>query len=465
MRRGSVIISPQVLPLGPVTRADFNELGAPVAQIDLESVGDEETAEVPFAKMISGLLTAADLIHQIKLELDGQFVMLQTSDFVQDKQRFYDGVGAGAQPTLSSATAVFTTADVGQPIESNYLPAGTTVLSRQSATQITCSNDLLGTAAGGIFRLTARPIGTGTRISGTVTEINVGSIFRGRIETEGLNVLPGGTVIIGKGPTKMTALTNGTFIWGNEDSGAAIGIYFDGRFFAGGLNPSLTPVAITAAGDLFVRNTATSVHAINIGAIDVTMSTPIILPTGGHFDTTLAIAIICLTAGAKIYYTTDGSTPDDTKPLYTGPFNITVTTTVKAIAYKLGEKSGVRTQTFTEDGGLTVSNPVCDPVGATYTPVGGVLTVELRCITPGSSIRYTLDGTTPSTTVGTLISPANGSTPPLGNFTLNANTIVKAIAYKTGLTSSGVITETYAISAGGGGGGGPSGGGRGNYPH
>ena len=52
--------------------------------------------------------------------------------------------------------------------------------------------------------------------------------------------------------------------------------------------------------------------------------------------------------GCDIYYTTDGSTPDDKAPPYEGEFELSATTTVKAIAYK-GELYGsVASKTFTK---------------------------------------------------------------------------------------------------------------------
>lgn len=67
---------------------------------------------------------------------------------------------------------------------------------------------------------------------------------------------------------------------------------------------------------------------------------PTISPWGGRFggrSTTVTLA--CETTSASIYYTTDGSTPDNTKTLYTGPFALTPGasgTTIKAIAIDTG---------------------------------------------------------------------------------------------------------------------------------
>lgn len=53
--------------------------------------------------------------------------------------------------------------------------------------------------------------------------------------------------------------------------------------------------------------------------------------------------------GTTVYYTTDGSTPNDQGNEYTDPFTITETTTVKAIAYDAdGNTSDMATKTFTK---------------------------------------------------------------------------------------------------------------------
>jgi uncharacterized membrane protein YgcG len=55
--------------------------------------------------------------------------------------------------------------------------------------------------------------------------------------------------------------------------------------------------------------------------------------------------------GARVYYTTDGSTPTSESTLYTEPFTLNATTTVKAIAIKDGVSSSVATKTFTKSSG------------------------------------------------------------------------------------------------------------------
>ena len=82
--------------------------------------------------------------------------------------------------------------------------------------------------------------------------------------------------------------------------------------------------------------------------ISGTVEMPVISPNAGLvFDTTL-VSITCATDGASIYYTTDGSTPDENATLYDNPFYVTSNTTVKAKAYKASfTESNVASATYT----------------------------------------------------------------------------------------------------------------------
>ena len=56
-------------------------------------------------------------------------------------------------------------------------------------------------------------------------------------------------------------------------------------------------------------------------------------------------------SGAEIHYTTDGSTPTADSTLYSAPFTLNSTTTVKAIAIKDGVSSAVASKSFTKSSG------------------------------------------------------------------------------------------------------------------
>jgi len=85
--------------------------------------------------------------------------------------------------------------------------------------------------------------------------------------------------------------------------------------------------------------------------------------------------------------------------------------------------------------GTTVGAPSFSPAGGTYS---STQSVTLSSSTSGASIRYTTDGSTPSSTVGTVYS---------GPLTVSGNATIKGIAYKTGLTTSAVTSATYTFVA------------------
>ena len=79
----------------------------------------------------------------------------------------------------------------------------------------------------------------------------------------------------------------------------------------------------------------------------VTVEAPTFEPKEANFEGAVTVTLACATEGASIYYTLDGSTPDETS-LTINPFTINATTTVKAIAVKGADKSAVAEKTYTE---------------------------------------------------------------------------------------------------------------------
>ena len=77
--------------------------------------------------------------------------------------------------------------------------------------------------------------------------------------------------------------------------------------------------------------------------------------------------------------------------------------------------------------------PSCSPAAGTYT---GIQTVTISSTTPGASIRYTTDGSTPTETLGTEYSTT---------ISVETSETIKAIAYKAGMTDSVVASAAYSI--------------------
>ncbi|MBO7586768.1 MAG: chitobiase/beta-hexosaminidase C-terminal domain-containing protein [Bacteroidales bacterium] len=168
------------------------------------------------------------------------------------------------------------------------------------------------------------------------------------------------------------------------------------------------------------------------------LPTPTITVTGDNAgpDTYYFTANVTLSVsepGAEIRYTTDGTTPTATSTLYTAPFNVTTTSTVKAIALKANyANSDVATQS------ITIAIPVV--ATPTLTPGTGIyadsVVVTMACATTDAQIRYTTDGTEPTAAATLYTAP----------ITLTANTTLKAKAFKANWTTSEMITATYTIA-------------------
>ncbi|MDD4198314.1 MAG: chitobiase/beta-hexosaminidase C-terminal domain-containing protein, partial [Paludibacter sp.] len=83
-----------------------------------------------------------------------------------------------------------------------------------------------------------------------------------------------------------------------------------------------------------IRVATTWVEAVAPASSTPTVSTPTFSPAAGTYYAAQNVTISIGTEGATIYYTTDGTDPDNTDTEYTTPIAVSATTTVKAIAYK-----------------------------------------------------------------------------------------------------------------------------------
>jgi hypothetical protein len=139
------------------------------------------------------------------------------------------------------------------------------------------------------------------------------------------------------------------------------------------------------------------------------------------------------TGGATVYYTTDGSTPTTASSVYAGPITLTQTTTLKAMAAASGmTNSAVASATYTIQ--QRVATPTFSPAGGTYVLN---LTVSIADATPGATIYYTTDGSTPTTSSAVY----TGSIVLLPLTT----TTIKAIAVAPGQSQSLVASATYTV--------------------
>ena len=151
----------------------------------------------------------------------------------------------------------------------------------------------------------------------------------------------------------------------------------------------------------YVRIAATSTHEASAATSStqtspkLTVATPTFTPNGvSGFTGPQSVTITCATTGAKIYYTTDDTTPTTTSTEYTTPLSLTSTTTVKAIAVNTGmNDSAIATATFTKYSGGGGGG------GGSYTPSytvsvdkteNGTITVSPKSARKGDTVTITV---------------------------------------------------------------------------
>ena len=125
-------------------------------------------------------------------------------------------------------------------------------------------------------------------------------------------------------------------------------------------------------------------------------------PVGGAYSSAQSVTLTCSDGAgsgcSKIYYTTNGSTPTTSSPVYSSSLNITTTTTLKYFAKDVaGNSEAVKTQTYTMDttaptGSISINS------GAAWTNTVDV-TLALTCSDSNgcSQMQFSDDNVTYST--------------------------------------------------------------------
>jgi hypothetical protein len=197
------------------------------------------------------------------------------------------------------------------------------------------------------------------------------------------------------------------------------------------------PITVAATETLKAAAFSTDFYALSaVSEASYTIGTPVAVPTlspgSGTYTSPQTVTISDATTGAKIYYTTNGTTPTTASTLYSKSIPVTTSETIKAIAVSTG-----LTQSALASATYTIAIPTAPPSfsisAGTY---GSEQSLILKDSTPGAVIYYTTDGTTPSTVSAKYSSPIPVS---------NSETI-NAIALAPGFTQSTVASAAYIVA-------------------
>ena len=135
---------------------------------------------------------------------------------------------------------------------------------------------------------------------------------------------------------------------------------------------------------------------------------------------------------ATIFYTTNGSAPTTSSPVYSGPITVATTETLKAIATATGySTSAVSSAAYTIT--LPAAAPTFSVAAGTYT---SAQTVAISATMPSATIFYTTNGSAPTTS-----SPVYS-----GPITVSTTETLQAIATATGYSTSAVNSAAYTIA-------------------
>ena len=152
----------------------------------------------------------------------------------------------------------------------------------------------------------------------------------------------------------------------------------------------------------------------------------VVAPIFGSFDdATQSVTISCITEGAAIYYTTDGTAPTTDSTPYSGAVTLTSGGTIKAIAVMDGYiySNVVESNTFTQTAAPTI---VFDQYTNTFTISAAT----------GATIHYTIDGNPPTASSATYSSPVS----------LTSAATIKAFAAMSGEVYSTITSKAIGKS-------------------
>jgi hypothetical protein len=224
-----------------------------------------------------------------------------------------------------------------------------------------------------------------------------------------------------------------------SDTTAGAQIYFTLDGTPPSTSSSLYAGAISVSSSTTIEAIATATgfgtSPVLSASYSIVAATPGFSPLAGSYATAQTLTLSDTTPGAQIFYTTDGSTPTSASTRYTTPFTIASSATVRAIAVAGGfVNSAIASATYNigSAGSPVTATPSLTPAPGTYSTAQ---TVTLSDSTPGASIFYTTDGSTPTVASFLYNLP----------ITIDVSETIEVLAVASGYQNSLVIGGTYTI--------------------
>ena len=246
-----------------------------------------------------------------------------------------------------------------------------------------------------------------------------------RPATPTINVPPG--ILGGAQTVTMTASTSGSVI----------------RYTQNGTAPTEADAEVPANGQVeiayssllraraFVSGRQPS--TIGRSEYELQSAAPVISPGTGTYSSAQTVTITETGVPGTIRYTLNGTDPTETSTLYSGPFSVSTAITIKAKTFPSNgwSVSPSATATIIFNYG-TLQTPVATPDGGAFQQAPEVTLAS----TAGATIRYTLDGTSPTTSSplysGPFVIPAAGAQ-------------LQAKAFHSDWTPSALMSESYVV--------------------
>jgi hypothetical protein len=196
------------------------------------------------------------------------------------------------------------------------------------------------------------------------------------------------------------------------------------------VSATTTIQAIAAGGSFSQSSPASATYTIQSSA-----ATPTFSPAAGTYTSAQSVTISDSSAGATIYYTTNGTTPTTSSSVYSAAIPVSATSTIQAIA-----AGGSFSQSSPASATYTIHPPAATP---TFSPAAGTYTsaqsVTISDSSAGATIYYTTNGTTP-TTSSSVYSAA---------IPVSATSTIQAIAAGGSFSQSSPASAIYTIQAAG----------------